>query len=296
MDAFKEFRQCLLLVLVLMISLSLGACAESKLARPDRALGELGTTTDEPGAPQPPTPGLEATLAGLSRYDVNCNGEPIGSKAPVEEIAGDLTGIMYGEWYEQGGYRQDCSGMFHRVLEQVNALCPELNFPQVSEYRETRQLAVWYHDRGQLIIIRNPVEKEDLIKPGAVMFYGYANGNYKNATMEQLRRRGTGIEHMGVVVSVEKDADGRVRNYKLFHGISTGKTSAITTAHYRDWSESPYARNAKKKKYKPYGFWSQPWVAIAPIIAVEGTKTAIRPYSTPAGSRFSGGHSNKGQT
>jgi hypothetical protein len=116
--------------------------SESKLVRPDKALGELGARTGEPDAPQPPTVGLGATLAGLSRYDVNCSGEPIGSKAPVEEIAGDLTGIMYDEWYEQGGYGQDCSGIFHRLLEQVNALCPSLNFPQVSEYRETKQLLV----------------------------------------------------------------------------------------------------------------------------------------------------------
>lgn len=204
-------------------------------------------------------PVVQVPMAGPAA----CQGERLA--ATLNEIADDLKGIEYAQPY-RAGWTTDCSGMFHRVLELLEKRCPAYAYPAVHEHRETRQLARFYHDRGQLTIVRDVSSAQDLIRPGSVMFYGYADQSFEGVRIEQLETRGRGIEHMGIVVRVERDGD-TVTNYSLFHGINYGKPSGVTEHHYGDWSNNPsFAASARRNGYKPFGFWRQPWVAVAPIL------------------------------
>ncbi len=121
--------------------------------------------------------------------------------------------------------RQDCSGIFYRLLDEFakkkcgNYLYPD---PNVAG-RPARMIAKWYHDNKNLVIVNDPMVSRNLIKPGAVMFYGKPGAKYNNASIQQLSTQG-GVFHVGVVTSVTRDAEGNVIQYTLFHGRSTGKT------------------------------------------------------------------------
>lgn len=150
----------------------------------------------------------------------------------------------------------DCSGIFHRVLQAMVAQCANLSPPKPSQFRDTRDLARFYHQKGQLVLIQDALEQAQLIKPGAVLFYGYAGVRYQDFSAEDLFARGNGIEHMGVVVSVTRDSEGRVVSYRLFHGRSTGKIAAVTSYHLR---------RPTRSDLPPLGNWDQQWVAFAPL-------------------------------
>ena len=213
----------------------------------------------EPGEPESQIT-TESSSAETSGLD-HCSGRPERLQPKLQSIAGELSGIMYKTPYRD--YILDCSGMFHRVLEEVAKICPNLSdqYPDRKRFRTTRQLARWYYDRNQLTIVRDIDVQSKLIKPGVVMFYGKHGKTYRNPSIEKLVKDGVGIEHMGVVVEVEKDSAGRVTNYHLFHGQRTGKRSATTKRHFRNRSS---VNNGQK--YHPLGNWKQQLVAIAPLI------------------------------
>lgn len=159
--------------------------------------------------------------------------------------------------YRQGPGLRDCSGMFHRVLLGLQKHYPGATLPSARTHRTTRQLARWYHQRGVLRRPSSARQSDHYIRPGTVMFFGRP-GAARLATGKLLEPRG--IVHMGVVVDVKKDAAGRVVEYGLFHGRSTGKPAAITRYHKRD-----------HRRYPPYGNGAQPWVAFAPILGAVST-------------------------
>lgn len=208
----------------------------------------------EPGEP-------ESQITTESSGIDHCSDRPELLQPKLQSIAGELSGIMYKTPYRD--YILDCSGMFHRVLEEVAKTCPNPadQYPDRKRFRTTRQLARWYYDRNQLTIVRDIDAQSKLIKPGVVLFYGKHGKTYRNPSIEILEKNGVGIEHIGVVVKVEKDAAGRVTNYHLFHGQRTGKRSATTKRHFRNWSS---LNNGQK--YHPLGNWKQQLVAIAPLI------------------------------
>ena len=116
----------------------------------------------------------------------------------------------------------------------------------------------------------------DMIKPGMVMFYGRSQIKKKDSYKQ---RDMNPINHIGVVVGVERDAGDIVR-YHLFHGLYTGKPSKITGPegdvstmnHERDYS----TRTGKSRNYPSLGFADQHWIGIAPITNNLGRYKVVR--------------------
>ncbi|RMF60445.1 MAG: hypothetical protein D6743_14935 [Calditrichaeota bacterium] len=173
---------------------------------------------------------------------------------PVQEIAAKLeaASLLY-----DTKPLTDCSGIFHRVLQGMKARCAGYDFPTPETYRDTRDLARWYHEHRELILVRDALQDAELIKPGAVLFYGQRDTEYKDFTVDELLQKGTGINHMGVVVRVHRDPAGKIVRYELFHGHGTkGKTPASTTKwHQRNPRTGP-----------PFGNGTEQWVAFARLV------------------------------
>ena len=106
------------------------------------------------------------------------------------------------------------------------------------------------------MLVHDALSSSYLIKPGAVMFFGKRGMHYKNFSANDLFLRSRGIEHMGVVVSVEKDKQGRVVSYSMFHGRKNGSIAKVTL----------HKRKYYNKSYPAYGNGSQQWVAMAKIV------------------------------
>jgi len=219
------------------------------------------TTVVATKPPKKTSPTVQATiittdwkkLAARKNYLAYCGGTRLDLAPPVMTIAQTLSGLEY-----DASKLQDCSGIFHQVINQFQSdYCPNYNYPSVRQARQTRKIAQWYHRRGELILIDDPYEKSQLIKPGAVMFYGYQDKQYENFTAEDLFVLGLGINHMGVVVAVIVDEQGQVVNYKLFHGRRPGYPSQITQFH---------RRQQRRENYPPFGNGREQWVAIAPLV------------------------------
>ena len=150
----------------------------------------------------------------------------------------------------------DCSGIFHRVVQGLKYRCPGKDFPSVEQYRDSRALARWYHERGQLELIRNAGNSTDLLKPGAVLFFGKNGLAYKDFSVDELLTPRKGISHVGVLVKVHKDEAGRVLHYELFHGYGR---KGVTAASVTDW----HTGTPSRKGYPPFGNGRQQLVALA---------------------------------
>lgn len=150
----------------------------------------------------------------------------------------------------------DCSGIFLRVCELMADFCPAAPYPRPKQARGGRGLARWYHKRGRLKLIQDAESSSEYIKPGAIMFYGYRNKKYDPVTLKEITAPG-GIEHIGVVTAVEKNKEGVITNYTLFHGRSTGKIASRTTHHHR---------NPSREGIPAYGNWNQQWVAVGNLV------------------------------
>ena len=200
-------------------------------------------------------------------YTANCGGQKINLKKPLTKIAKKLTGLRY-----DSRKLQDCSGIFYQVIRKFKReYCPNYDYPSVSNARYTRDIAKWYHQRGELVLVHDPYAKSHLIKPGAVMFFGHKNRKYKNFQAKDLFVRGTGINHMGVVTSVKLDATGQVVSYQLFHGRRPGRPSKITNFH---------KRKSTRSYYPPFGNGREQWVAMAPLVKQLDSEPPAKPDSS----------------
>lgn len=148
----------------------------------------------------------------------------------------------------------DCSGMFHQLLLKMKEAFPAFAYPAVAEARSSRALARWYYDKGSLHIIDEAGGSGELIRPGAVMFFGQVGKKYNSPSIDQLTTYGAGIMHIGTVVEVEKDEQGKVIAYTMFHARGRGKP-ASHTRHY--------LRHPGNPGLPAFGNWRQQWVAIA---------------------------------
>ena len=157
----------------------------------------------------------------------------------------------------------DCSGMFHRLAIAVKDFCPDYTYPEPEEARDTRALASWYYDHNNLAIIQDAAASGQLIRPGSVMFFGNSEVKYTNITIDKIAVKG-GIEHMGTVVSVEKDKNDKVVAYTMFHGRNPSKPAGTTVHKLKN----------SNKKVPPYGNWTQQWVAVANIATLSGAQPA----------------------
>jgi hypothetical protein len=102
-------------------------------------------------------------------------------------------------------------------------------------------------------------EHRDLIRPGAVLWFARQKPS-KSIGLQPLFTRQ--INHMGTVVSIERNAAGEVVRYRMYHGRSKGKQARVTEHHYWQW---PAMFTRGGKRYPPLGYWDQYLVGIAPI-------------------------------
>jgi hypothetical protein len=197
-------------------------------------------------------PTLE-NLSQLSNFTMSCGGRTVPLDETIQEISADFQSQKL--LYNSKPFT-DCSGIFHRVLRAIKKKCSGYELPDAEQYRDTRELARWYFNQGELIVIEDPFAAADLLKPGAVLFFGYRDKKYKNIKPTALFGA-AGIEHMGVVVDVQRDSYQRVISYGLFHGQTTGKIASITRFHLR---------TPTRPNLPPFGNWNQQWVAFARIV------------------------------
>lgn len=153
----------------------------------------------------------------------------------------------------------DCSGIFHRVANYVKSTCDSYQYPDISATRDTRALAGWYYDQNNLAIIHDPMAQRNLIKPGAVLFFGKSGQVYNDLTIERLRTPIPNhvIMHVGVVTEVTKDKEGNVNGYVMFHGRRPGVIAK--RSHY-------HKIQPPRQGYPILGNWNQQWVAISYIM------------------------------
>ncbi|MDX1942185.1 MAG: hypothetical protein SFU99_16595 [Saprospiraceae bacterium] len=157
----------------------------------------------------------------------------------------------------------DCSGMFLRVASFVKSKCDRYDYPEPKTARGTRELVAWYHNKNNLILVKNNAEdamaKRNLIKPGAVLFFGRSGQVYNDVNISVAQQN---VAHMGTVTEVKKDAEGNVIGYTMFHGRSTGKIAQRSFYH----SIQP-----PRLGYPVLGNWNQQWLAIAYIMTPKAT-------------------------
>ena len=160
-------------------------------------------------------------------------------------------------WYDNKNPSrlQDCSGIFHRVVNHVKGKCDSYQYPAPENARSSRSLAKWFHDNGNLTIINDAVKQRNLIKPGSVLFFGRSGQTYNNITIERMVEGA--IQHIGVVTEVKKDDNGDVTGYVMFHGRRPGVTAQ--RSHYH---------NIKPPRigFPPLGNWNQQLVGVAYIM------------------------------
>ena len=72
-----------------------------------------------------------------------------------------------------------------------------------------------------------------------------------------------GIQHVGVVVGVDRNEAGEVVNYHLLHGRRTGLAAAITGIETE--SKDKHLRE-EKSNHPAFGNGNQQWVAMARIL------------------------------
>ena len=211
--------------------------------------------------PQEPIPSEPAEQVGQDpqpAMDITpsiCMDQPI--EAPLHKVVANLEAkkLLYGV-----GPLTDCSGIFHRVLKGMKQRCPDQQYPTVAKYRSSRDLLRWYHERDELVLIKDALSQADLLVPGTVLFYGQSGSLYQDFTAEDLIKPGSGVDHVGVVVNVRKNKAGKVLSYQLFHGYGKkGKTAASTT----DW----HKRSPTRSIYPPFGNGRQQWVALAQLVS-----------------------------
>lgn len=164
-------------------------------------------------------------------------------------------------WYDNKNPQrlQDCSGIFHRVAQFVNDKCDSYDYPKPKKARDSRSLANWYHQKNNLVIVDDPMEQRELIRPGVVMFFGKSGKQYQNLTAEQVlaNRPNHIIQHIGVVTEVERDkTTGEIIGYTMLHGRRPGVTAQ--RSHY-------HQIKPPRLGYPILGNWNQQWVAMAYI-------------------------------
>ncbi|MEM7513902.1 MAG: hypothetical protein AAF388_23445 [Bacteroidota bacterium] len=184
-----------------------------------------------------------------------CEETRINLAVPVKVIADNITAEKLDYNVEQFS---DCSGIFHRFLDSLELRCPSPTYPNPKQYRSSRELGLWYYQQGKLVLVKDPLNMHEYIKPGAVMFYGPRGVDVSTMTIDELTRPG-GINHVGVIVEVKKDDDGVITGYTLFHGQRPGKKASSTNYHKREYKN--------RSEYPPYGNGTEQWVAVAPIIS-----------------------------
>lgn len=212
----------------------------------------LGLAAAEAPAPRSaPAPVVERSLADLEAFHTaeleaqlalwDSTTDPLGpffepapdfgcddGAASFHEVVDEVTASLH---RRRIPYRSaslaDCSGIAHRVLRTVAGRCEGVARPPVRVARRAKDLARWYERQGLLARVTTPHDIDQALTVGSVAFF-LAPG-----------RRTGGLDrvfHIGVVTEIERDAQGRIQSYAMFHGRRPGFAASITRWHQRDRS------------------------------------------------------------
>lgn len=164
----------------------------------------------------------------------------------------------------------DASGIFHIIKDRLQSRIPDLAkegkyiYPSFNRERITRQIADWYYENDNLIIVEDALASRNSIRPGSVMFFGKSGKTFENINIEILTDKNNNhsingaISHMAVVTEVSKDEEGNVVGYTMMHGRRPGRIASR--------SSSKEIQSVKTKGLPPFGNWKQQWVAMANIV------------------------------
>ena len=225
----------------------------------------------QPGETKSAGPGdIGSVMSGLG--DAACSGGTL--EVTLDAIANSVQSqrLLYSR---KKADRRDCSGIFHRVIDEFRTRCPGSVYPPAVK-RHTRALARWYVAKNQMHWIDQPLMQDNLIRVGAVMFFGQSDTKYMPSQLrsELMFQERKGIKHMGIVTKV-KMKDGHVQQYWMLHGHGKdGETMAgVTSTTYKNQAgETKY--NNQHRNYistrdgamTPYGNWDEQWVGVAPVL------------------------------
>lgn len=173
--------------------------------------------------------------------------EPDAITAKALEVAKQLESQQL-PYSRHGPDLQDCSGIFHRILNGVRASCRHFEGPESASSRTTSGIAGWYAAEDRLVLVKKARKQDQLIQPGTVLFFGEQNKTYGSLSQKKTVDK---ISHLGIVVSVKRNPDNSVAHYKLFHGRRSGRNASVTH----------HSRSPSNKKDPPLGNGSQQWIA-----------------------------------
>lgn len=243
----RKHKRLIALTGAFLAAVALAGCGKDNLALSAQLPVSPEIPVVLPSQPAPPAV-MSSSLSSLQ-----CDISDIAD--PLREI---VTALEEKSLLYATGPLTDCSGIFHRVVQGLKYRCPSKEFPAVKEYRDSRALARWYYERGQLQLVENAEESTKLLKPGAIVFFGRNGSVYEDFSVDDLLTPRKGIAHLGVVVKVHKNESGQVVYYELFHGHGR---KGVTAASVTDW----HKRTPTRTDYPPFGNGRQQWVAIARI-------------------------------
>lgn len=239
-------------------------------AEPSQSEGTTNTPTEtspEPSEPTTATPSSAPTTTATTPSTTPTTPSPAPAGAlPDADLCftGDQLGNLLTQYAEkieglQLAYdpskMQDCSGIFFRLIDEfAKKRCPDYAYPDPKSARPCRMIAHWYYEHKNFSFLEDPMGKRNLIKPGAVLFFGPPNRSFKNMTVERMCGPSGAIHHIGVVTSVEKDEQGNLLSYTLFHGQTYGKNASRT---YHS------TKGPSRLNYPVLGFGSEQLVAIS---------------------------------
>ncbi|MEQ1568679.1 MAG: hypothetical protein ABMA64_23775 [Myxococcota bacterium] len=208
----------------------------------------------------PPSPGTAAAEA--DSWYADCGpGMTFAMADLLPPIAAGLSHqqIPYGrtdpdEW-------RDCSGNFLRLSSYLAAACPagsvhlaapagvpnyvagEANAPELAPLaRSSRDLAQWYRGEGRFVPVWYPADRpvsevlagvRHLIKAGSVVWFARSPPRADFGVNQLFTRnlRGTAIHHVGTVVATERDEQGDVVRYAMYHAGNTDRVASVTDEH-----------------------------------------------------------------
>lgn len=217
-------------------------------------------TIEQTSTPKKEQTKSKSTGASLAELDFNCMGRSFDFERYLyQDVAKKMEAqkLLYNS--RNPSKLQDCSGIFHRVVQQVskkvNSKCSQFSFPSL-QTRSSKSLVAWYHKQGNLVLVGDPRKFGDLVQVGTVVFYGQQGKRYSKPSIGELSNSG-GVQHLGIVVDVERDASGKLLNYGLFHGHGRHGVQPADISYFHRWKDSHLA----------YGNGSQQMVGLANLLS-----------------------------
>jgi hypothetical protein len=137
-----------------------------------------------------------------------------------------------------------------------------------NEWRDCSELAKWYDDRKLFTPVfydedafaapANLTQFRNKIKPGTVFWFSRKIPKFEDGKTSLYKQPGGAIGHMGTVVKVEKDNNGNVVGWTMYHGQNSRKHNG-TTSH--KWAES-----GMRQRVPQGGYGTQRIVGFAPYL------------------------------